>query len=147
MTENFQPLRAEAFVEVPFQDVDMLNVVWHGHYFKYFEAGRVAMLRKIGYDYAEMRDSGFAWPVVETNIKYIRPARYGQHLKVIATLLEYENRLKISFEIRDAKTGERHTTGQSVQVAVDVASGELQFVSPAALITSVERFLRTKTAT
>lgn len=139
-------LRAEAFLEVPFQDVDMLEVAWHGHYLKYFEAARGALLRRLDYDYAQMRASGYAWPVVEAQIKYVRPARYGQQLRVVATLLEYENRLKLGFEIFDAGSGERLTRGHTVQVAVDVTNGELQFVSPAALIERVERQLKKVTA-
>jgi acyl-CoA thioester hydrolase len=135
-------LQAEAFVEVPFQDVDMLEVAWHGHYLKYFEAARGALLRKLDYDYAQMRESGYAWPVVEAQIKYLRPARYGQKLKVVATLLEYENRLKMGFEIFDAASAERLTRGHCVQVAVDVASGELQIVSPDALLMRVQQCLQ-----
>lgn len=138
-------IAAEAFIEVPFQDVDMLEVAWHGHYLRYFEAGRGSLLRRIDYDYATMRESGYAWPVVEAHIKYVRPARYGQRLRVVATLLEYENRLKIGFEILDAASGERLTQGHCIQVAVAVANGEMQFVSPPALTDRVERLLRETT--
>ncbi|MDH3602364.1 MAG: hypothetical protein OEU26_22345, partial [Candidatus Tectomicrobia bacterium] len=36
-TENAMPPCAEVCFEVPFHDVDMMGVVWHGHYYKYFE--------------------------------------------------------------------------------------------------------------
>ena len=45
-----------------------------------------------------------------------------------------QNRLKINYTIRDADTGQRLTRAYTVQVAVDMASGELQFVSPPALL-------------
>ena len=57
---------------------------------------------------------------------------------VRATLAEYENRLKIVYEIRDRDSGERLTRGSTVQVAVSIAGGELQFVSPKALVERVE---------
>ena len=31
-------------IDVPFFDVDMMDVVWHGHYIKYFEVARCALL-------------------------------------------------------------------------------------------------------
>lgn len=132
-------LSAEVEIEVPFHDVDVMQVVWHGHYVKYFEIGRCALLRRFDYDYREMEESGYLWPVVDCHLKYVRPARYGQRVVVRAELLEYENRLKIAYEIRDAQSGERLTTGTTVQVAVDGANNELQFVSPAIVIEKVER--------
>lgn len=131
-------LAAETLIEVPFHDVDVMEVAWHGHYVKYFELARCVLLRKIDYDYRQMRNSGFAWPVVECYLKYVRPARYGQRLRVHTVLREYENRLRFEYEIRDAASGERLTKGYTVQVAVDIGSGELQFVSPDCLIKRVE---------
>lgn len=131
-------LSAAACVEVPFHDVDAMNVCWHGHYLKYFESGRAALLRAIDYDYPAMQASGYLWPVVEAHLKYVRPATYGQRLEVRATLLEFENRLKIGYEVVDLASGERLTKGYTVQLAVEAATRETQFVSPPALIERVE---------
>ncbi|RQX89041.1 acyl-CoA thioesterase [Burkholderia stagnalis] len=129
---------ATACVEVPFHDVDAMNVCWHGHYLKYFESGRAALLRAIDYDYPAMQASGYLWPVVEAHLKYVRPATYGQQLRVRATLLEFENRLKIGYEVFDGDSGERLTKGYTVQLAVDATTHETQFVSPPALTERVE---------
>ena len=56
-----------------------------------------------------------------------------------ATLLEYENRIKIAYQIRDRETGERLTKGYTVQVAVDAATRELQFVSPPVVFRNLEK--------
>ena len=37
-------LRVDIPVEVPFFDVDSMDVVWHGHYVKYLELARCALL-------------------------------------------------------------------------------------------------------
>jgi acyl-CoA thioester hydrolase len=132
-------LRAKVDVEVPFHDVDVMNVVWHGHYVKYFELARCALLRTFNYDYPQMRDSGYAWPVVECQLKYVRSAYFGQVLEVCSTLLEYENRLRIAYEIRDKATGQRLTKGMTTQVAVLMSTGELQLVSPPILLQQLER--------
>jgi acyl-CoA thioester hydrolase len=130
-------LSAEIELEVPFYDVDPMHVVWHGHYVKYCEAARCALLRRIDYDYPAMLASGYLWPVVELHLKYANAARYGQRLHAAATLLEYENRLKIGYRITDRETGQRLTKGHSVQVAVHAATRELQFVSPAVLLEKI----------
>jgi acyl-CoA thioester hydrolase len=127
-------LSAEAEIEIPFFDVDSMAVAWHGHYVKYFELARCAMLRKIDYDYPKMHESGYLFPVVEIYLRYVKPARYGQLVVARAELLEYENRLKIAYEITDRASGERLTKGWSIQVAVEAKTGELQFVSPKILL-------------
>jgi acyl-CoA thioester hydrolase len=130
-------LSAEVEIEIPFFDVDSMVVAWHGNYVKYFEVARCAMLRKIDYDYPKMHESGFMFPVVEIYLRYVKPARYGQVVLAAATLLEYENRLKIGYTITDRASGERLTKGWSVQVAVDAKSNELQFVSPRILLEKI----------
>jgi acyl-CoA thioester hydrolase len=126
-------------VEVPFHDVDAMNVVWHGHYAKYFELARCALLRRFDYDYPQMLASGYLWPIVDCRLKYVRSALYGQHLRVEATLLEYENRIKIGYEICDATTGARLTKGSTIQVAINATTRELQFVSPPIVLANLER--------
>lgn len=126
-------------VEVPFHDVDAMNVAWHGHYVKYFEIARCALLRKFDYDYPQMQASGYVWPIVDCHLKYVRPALYGQRLRIEATLLEYENRIKIGYEIRDVQSNERMTKGSTIQVAIDAKTRELQFVSPPIVLTNLER--------
>lgn len=125
---------ASVTLQVPFHDVDMMCVVWHGHYIKYFEVARCALLDQIQYNYPEMKDSGYAWPVVDLKVKYVRPAQFGQTIKVTCQLQEYENRLVLSYLITDPETNEKLTRGETTQVAVDMATGELQLVSPAVLL-------------
>jgi acyl-CoA thioester hydrolase len=132
-------LSATVEVEVPFHDVDAMNVAWHGHYVKYFELARCALLRRFDYDYPQMLASGYLWPIVDCHLKYVRPARYGQCLRVEATLLEYENRLKIGYEITDSQSGERLTKGSTILVAVDAVTQELQFISPPIVLANIER--------
>ncbi len=124
---------AEVTLTVPFHDVDMMGVVWHGNYFRYFEIAREALLNQFNYGYRQMRDSGYVWPVVDTRVKYRDVLTFEQTFRVRATLVEYENRLKINYEIVDASSGKRTTTGYTIQVSVDAQSKELCFVSPAIL--------------
>lgn len=113
-----------------FHDIDIMEVVWHGHYVKYFELARTALMSQFDYDYPAMRESGFAWPVIDLAIRYSRPARYGRQLTVTAQLIEWENRLKVSYRIHDTASGEMLSKGHTVQVAVDMQTREMCFVSP-----------------
>lgn len=134
-------LQAEVEMLVPFFDVDSMDVVWHGHYIKYFEVARCALLERIGHNYTQMRDAGYAWPIIDVQLRYIRGARFNQRIVVRADLLEWENRLKINYLISDAETGERMTRGSTVQVAVEIASREMLLASPSVFVEAVERAL------
>jgi acyl-CoA thioester hydrolase len=131
-------ISAEVELQVPFYDVDMMRVAWHGHYLKYCERARCALLDKLRYNYAEMEASGYMWPIVDLRLKYIKPARFNQLIRVRATLTEYENRLRMEYAITDAATGARLTTGYSLQVAVAIANGEMSYVSPPILLEKVQ---------
>ena len=130
-------IQVETIIEVPFHDVDVMRVAWHGHYVKYFEIARCALLDKIEYNYPEMEQSGYAWPVIDLRIRYATPLKFQQKVKVIATLVEWENRLKINYQIDDLVTGQRLTKGYTVQVAVDMSNNEMLFVSPAILFEKI----------
>ncbi len=123
---------AETVIEVPFHDVDVAHVVWHGHYVKYFEIARCKLLDMIDYNYPQMKQSGYFWPVVDMRIKYIKPARFQQDLLVKATLTEWEYRLRVDYLITSSD-GERLTKGYTTQVAVDMNNGEMLLTSPTVL--------------
>ncbi|NHZ63075.1 acyl-CoA thioesterase [Massilia genomosp. 1] len=124
---------AETGMQVQFFDLDPMQIVWHGNYVKYLEVARCALLDKIGYNYEQMKASGFAWPVIDMNLRYIGPAVFGQRLTLRAEIVEYENRLKIDYLITDTASGKRLNRASTTQVAVDIASGEMCFMSPPVL--------------
>ena len=127
-------LSHEIEVVPPFFDIDAMDIVWHGHYVKYLELARCALLDRFDYGYTRMRESGYAWPVIELRLKYVRAASFGQPLIVRARIVEWQNRLKIDYAIRDAKTGAKVNAASSVQVAVDLATNQMQYVSPPVLM-------------
>jgi len=128
-------------IKSQFYDLDPMGIVWHGNYARFFEQARCALLDKLDYNYQQMSDSGYAWPIVDMRVKYVRPVRFPQTVKIIATLIEYENRLKINYLIQDNESLEKLTKGFTVQVAVDKTTEEMLFQSPDILIQKVESLL------
>jgi acyl-CoA thioester hydrolase len=119
-------------VRPAFFDVDPMGVVYHGHYVKFFEVARSALMQRFNYDYVEMRASGFLWPIVDMRIKFVRPASLHQRLKVKATIVEFESRLRVEYVIT-SEAGEVLTRGYTIQVAVDAQTMEMQYVCPPVL--------------
>jgi acyl-CoA thioester hydrolase len=134
-------LAASVETQAQFYDVDPMGVVWHGNYAKFLELGRVVLLDRINYGYEEMRASGYAWPVVDMGIKYAHPIRLKQAIRIDAGLVEWENRLKINFAIRDVASGLRLTRAFSVHVAVDIATEQMLWETPAVLREKLRPFL------
>jgi acyl-CoA thioester hydrolase len=126
---------------IAFHDIDVVGVMWHGHYLKYLENARWALMDRIGFGFQAMQDSGYAWPIVEMHVKYVQAAKLGDRLRVRASLVEWQNRLVFNYLVTRADD-ERVARAKSVQVAVDVSSGALQFTTPPPLLDCVQRALR-----
>jgi acyl-CoA thioester hydrolase len=72
---------------VYFEDTDAYGIVYYANYLKFMERARSDMIRAVGVDqFAELRRSGDAYAVVEVDIRYRRPARLGDDLRVISTV-------------------------------------------------------------
>lgn len=127
-------MHADVIIEIPFHDVDAMNIVWHGHYIKYFEIARCKLLDEFGYNYVQMKDSGYAWPVIESYVRYVQGIEFQQKIRVRAILKEWENRLKIEYQIFDSESDKRLTKGFTSQVAVNIESREMCFQSPQILL-------------
>jgi acyl-CoA thioester hydrolase len=124
---------ADIVTKAQFYDLDPMNVVWHGNYARWFEQVRTALMEKIGYSFREMRDSGYLWPIVDLRIKYVRPVRFEQAIVVSAVVVEFENRLRIDYRIRDRTSDEVLTKATTIQVAVRADTGEMCLECPSVL--------------
>ncbi|MDB5470444.1 MAG: thioesterase superfamily protein [Caulobacter sp.] len=113
-----------------FYDIDSMNIVWHGYYPKFMELGRVAILDKIDYGYEAMVASGYGWPIIDMRFRYARPMRLHQEIEITAAIVEWENRLKIDYEFKDLKTGQRLNRCSSVQVAVEIETETMLWETP-----------------
>lgn len=128
-------------LEVPFFDVDSMHIVWHGHYVKYLELARCAFLDAVGYNYRTMGEYGLAWPVVQMQIKYVKPARFGQKIRVKVNLVEYESCLKLDYVIDDCLSGACLTRAQTTQVVVRLDNGEMQLQTPPSWLRAIQRYM------
>ncbi len=134
-------ISSESKVRVEFYDVDSMDVVYHANYIKFLEVARCDLLDKIGYGYNQMRATNYVFPVTTLNVKYIRSLKFGQTATVRAVLLEWENRIKIKYEILDSD-GALVTKAETTQMAVKVPQTEACFVCPKELTDRVEAIFK-----
>ena len=84
-------------MRVRYAETDQMNIVYYGNYAQYFDVGRVESIRQLGYTYKDMEAEGVIMPVVELNIRYLRPATYDDLLTVKTIVREMPHDHKIEF--------------------------------------------------
>jgi acyl-CoA thioester hydrolase len=77
----------DTHVRVRYADTDQMQVVYHGKFVEYFEAGRTDSMRSLGIVYKDLEKAGILMPVVSLDCKFIRPAKYDD-LLTVRTILE-----------------------------------------------------------
>jgi len=81
---------AEITETVLFYDTDCGGVVSNIAYLRYIEKARTALFSELGMELPEMMQSGLFPAVIRTEIDYLRPARLGESIAVVARLESVE---------------------------------------------------------
>jgi acyl-CoA thioester hydrolase len=76
----------ETRTKVRFNEVDSYQVAWHGHYVAWLEEGRNDLAGRFGLDAAQVMAAGYLAPVVALELKFKRPVRFGDELRVLTSL-------------------------------------------------------------
>ena len=126
--------------KVEFFDVDSMNVMWHGNYVKMIESARCRFLEAIGYDYIQMREDGFVFPIVKMHFKYISPAFFKDILCVKTTLKDCDVFLEFAYELSHAKTKQKIAFASTRQVALATPSMITQLSMPSKLLQAIESY-------
>jgi acyl-CoA thioester hydrolase len=84
-TPQKQILSLEYDFQVPFYDLDGIQMVWHGNYVKYMEDAREKFGAKYGFEYLHIFNSGYLAPVADMRIKYRNSARISEILTMKIT--------------------------------------------------------------
>jgi acyl-CoA thioester hydrolase len=99
-----------------------MGYAYYGNYAEYYEVGRVEALRKLGWNYKEMEDSGILLPVYTFSIKYLKPSFYDDLLVVKTMIKEMpKTRIRFDYEMYNEK-GDKLNEGETTLVFVDAGS-------------------------
>ena len=114
---------------VPFHDCDPLGIVWHGHYYKYLEIARTDLFHRHRLDVADFQALGYRLLMIETRCRYAFPLRFDERLAVEAQFREIEQRLLVTYEIRNL-THERRSARAWTTLVVTSGEGEMFMETP-----------------
>ena len=104
-------------IRVIYGDTDKMGVVYYANYLRYFEGARGTFLRAHGVSYAELEKRGLGWPVIEAQVKYLKPARYDELLTVELTLAEVRG-ASLRFTYRVVRDGELLAEGATEHACI-----------------------------
>jgi acyl-CoA thioester hydrolase len=135
-------LKSQVQIVVPFQDADPTGFTWHGNYFRYYDTARVALLKKLAFGYRQMAQIGQIWPIVDTQVRYLKSVPFGSQINVCAQLVEWEFRLRMYYEISDAD-GIRVNEAYTVQVPVNADNEALIIGVPDDVQARVQKLIST----
>lgn len=85
--ENTAYLSLKTERRVRFEEVDALQMMWHGRYASWFEDGRESIGRVYGISYLDFLEHGVLVPIKLMYIDYLQPLVYNQSYQIETRLL------------------------------------------------------------
>lgn len=122
----------ETSIKVRFNEVDAYRVAWHGHYVAWMEVGRSALAGRFGLDALQLTELGYLGPVVNLEIKYLRPARFNDELTVRTRLVPGDSATLVFESTIVDGNGLKLAVGLTTHALTDL-DGVLQFQLPVAV--------------
>jgi acyl-CoA thioester hydrolase len=121
----------ETEIRVRFNEVDSWGIVWHGHYIAWFEAGRMALLRKFQLQPQDFAQMGYLAPVVDLKCSYKEPARLDEEIIIRTTVLKpTKAALTFQFAVLRKKDRKLLVTGEETQVLLTLEGKMLYYIPP-----------------
>ena len=106
--------------KIRFSEIDIMRVVWHGAYAKYFEDAREQFGKEFGLSYDLIEKSGYYAPLVDLSFQYKKPLLYGMHPRIDIIYRPTEAaKIIFDYEIYDTEDESLVATGRSIQVFMD----------------------------
>ena len=84
---------------VRFVETDLMGVVHHSNYLRWFEMARVEYLRRANVMLPELIAEGILFPITDIQCKYVQSARFDEIVRVEAELVDF-SRVKLCFSYR-----------------------------------------------
>lgn len=117
-------IQTECTIDVRYYETDLMGIVHHSNYIRFFEYGRVKMLEEIGLPISEIEGRGVMLPVVSTFCTYKTPSRMGETLRIVSSVESMPMaKMKIKTVIYKHSSSNPLTTQE--EIGAVVAEGEV----------------------
>jgi len=107
-------------IRIYYEDTDCGGVVYYANYLKYFERARTAHLEERGFSVKQLMDEGTVFVVVQAELTYRSPARYGDTLTIGTSVTDLGSAsLTFSHVVKDKQNGRIVVEGSARLAATD----------------------------
>jgi acyl-CoA thioester hydrolase len=122
VTPLARPAGAISAIEhrVNYSETDQMGLVYHAHYVIWLDMARTEHLRTTGVTYKEMEEQGIYLAVTDLRVRYRRPARYDDLLRIRCWVRDLASRRVIfGYAVERAASGELLATAETALIALD----------------------------
>lgn len=126
-------------IPIRFSEIDLYRIAWHGHYVAWLEEARNRLAKEASFSLADFFDRGYVFPVIELEVKYKRPLRLGDTVRIAPRYVP-EAIARITFEY-DLATPEGTVIASARTRQVVLRNEELLLTFPADVKAVFERLV------
>ncbi len=108
-------------IKVRFAETDAQGIAHNSSYFVWFEVARVDYLERFAGGYQHLRDQGVEAVVLETHVRYLRPAKFDDRLLVHARCRDVKG-ARFRYEYAVERDGELIADGWTSHATVDAST-------------------------
>jgi len=107
---------------VNYSEIDQMGVVYHSRYAVWLDVARTEYLRQAGMTYRELEASGFYLVVGDLTMRYHRPARYDDEVRIRCWVRDVASRrVTFAYRLTDASTGQLLVTAETRMLSLNHA--------------------------
>jgi acyl-CoA thioester hydrolase len=123
-------------VRVNYSETDQMGVVYHARYVVWLDMARTEHLRQAGMSYRELEEAGYRLAVGELAVRYARPARYDDLVRIRTWVREAASRrVTFGYAIELVESGTLLATARTAMMVLNAG------MEPARLPPDVARLL------
>lgn len=103
-----------------YYETDMMGVIHHSNYIRWFEEARLDFLEQAGFAYSQMEEEGVIIPVLSVEVKYHNFVTYNDEVSIYVKMLDYTGvKLVLAYEVYRNNDNVLCTTGSSTHTFID----------------------------
>lgn len=105
---------------VNYSETDQMGFVYHANYLVWLDMARTEHLRATGMSYRQLEDQGIFLAVTDARVRYRRPAKYDDRIRVRCWVRDLASRRVIfGYAVERAETEELLATAETALIALD----------------------------
>lgn len=110
----------EIVTRVNYSEIDQMGVVYHSRYAVWLDVARTEYLRRAGMSYRDLESSGFFLVVGDLTMRYHRPARYDDEVRVRCWVRDVASRrVTFAYRLTDEATGTLLVTAETRMLSLN----------------------------